>query len=318
MVKFIKKYLRNVKINKGILFSSLKASAGAIIKIFLLHKLQQIKYYKPIMFILKIILKWSTISTLLSIAYTIICKIWGVSYDLTFFISILSGIWIIITEISLDSIYQIWDSIINIYNKLLAKIVVKLSESKNKTSDTEERIKRIEEMFARLPQEKRLINHDELVEYYVEQEKMKDPNYNKPKIENKNENLVPLSYHDIFKIVALVGSTIGLLVTATQYVEQLKALLNTINGIREVFRGFTDIGGFVTNLFPDSIRNVFGSLGRLWSSSNNAESTPVTDNSKSWWSSITNWFTTSKNESITPSVTTSTTVPSKNISNNWW
>lgn len=264
MKTFLKRYLKQLKINREILLSSLKASIGAIIKIFLLHKLQQLKYYKPVMIVLRIILKWSALSSLISIGNTLLGQLLGFNYNLTFIISFLSAIWTIISELSLDSIYHIWEYLINMYNKLLAKMYVRLSNSKSKGSETEERMQRIKNMFARIPEEQKLLNHDEVADYYVEQERMKDPKYQAKIKVKSNANALPFTYHDKIKLVALAGSVMGIIFTGAYSLEQVRGFINTLSGIRNTLRDFFTVGTYFAGFIPESISNLINRFWPFW------------------------------------------------------
>ena len=110
---FFKGYIKELKVNKSILIKSLTSLTGAIFKLLLINKLESMKLYRPISILLKIILKWSAFSTILTVVYTILCSITGFKYDFTFVISVLSAVWVIISEFSIDAVFNIWDKIID-------------------------------------------------------------------------------------------------------------------------------------------------------------------------------------------------------------
>ena len=55
-VNTVKNYFKNFKSNRDILLKSLKTSVMSILKIFLLHKLSNLKYFKPLSIFFKILL----------------------------------------------------------------------------------------------------------------------------------------------------------------------------------------------------------------------------------------------------------------------
>ena len=83
-MKNIKNILKNIISNKNKFKASVKEATLSLLKMFLLNKLEQIKYFKPIFYVLRLFFKWSAFTSIFAAVYTIISKIFSFQYDITF------------------------------------------------------------------------------------------------------------------------------------------------------------------------------------------------------------------------------------------
>ena len=151
--------------------------------------------------------KWSLYTSLLTYASTWVLTLFTVDITFTWFIQSLmgfiSGAYVLITELDLESLKNLKFSLINDYNKLLAKVITKLEAVPNKTEDIIKRITKLKKLIFNIPEDKIVhevkaiipadfvedvrddlnnkLKEGTVVDYYLEQEKLMDPEYRKQK-----------------------------------------------------------------------------------------------------------------------------------------
>ena len=246
--KILKNYTKNFKLNKQNLVSSVKSAGFSLIKIFLLNRLQKIKHFKHVSLILLIITKWSLFSIITTFVYGKISSIFGFKYDLDFFIGFGSAIGAIYSEVSWDMVSDYWLKIVDLYNRFIAKIVVKLSENPDTVDYSKKAKDLITKYNDKMPTDSRvrLKNQEEFIEYYVnkqiEEEKLKDPNY-RP---NKGWfTWYPWTLKETISIISVGIGIIGAISTTLYFfdsirtfVEGFQSVINTLNEVNNMRRNF--------------------------------------------------------------------------------
>ena len=227
---YIKNYIKNFKINKQNLVNSVRSTGLSLVKIFLLHKLQKIRHFKHISLILLIITKWSLFSIIITFIYGKISSIFGFKYDLDFIIGFGSAIGAIYSEVSWDMVHDYWRNIVDLYNKFIAKIVVKLSEN----PDTVEYSNRTKDLISKwndkMPTDPRvkIHNQEEFIDYYVnkqlEEDKLKDPNYRPNKAWNSWFSWYPLTVKETVSYVSYAIGIAGLITVAYYSFESIRTI----------------------------------------------------------------------------------------------
>lgn len=137
MKKTIAKIIKQFSSNKEIFTKSLHTSISSLLKMFLLHKLQQMKFFKPFRLIFRLIIKWSAYTSIFSLVYSIIAKIFSFQYDMTFWFSIIYGLWLVISEGLMEYLTDKSDALFSYIKKLFAKVYFKLSSNSNTLSEAE-------------------------------------------------------------------------------------------------------------------------------------------------------------------------------------
>lgn len=175
-------------------------------ELILINQLAKFKILTPFVFLIKIFYRWSLYTTLLALIGNCILAIFHFQFSIPYFVTLVSGlisaVYMISIELDYEMIVNSWFSIANEYNKILAKIIVKLQNLPEKTEDVINKIKRLKSMFINIPINK--INHEvmstipseikdkviiditndnkeQIDYYYIELEKMMDPEYRKNK-----------------------------------------------------------------------------------------------------------------------------------------
>lgn len=282
IINFLKKYSKTFKINKVILFDSLKSTLAALLKILLLNELQKLKFFKPISIFIKLFVKWSTITTLLSVVYSIICALFGFKYNMSFIFSLSSAIRILINDFSIDYVTDLWDKILDYYNKLLAKLHQKLADNPKTVNQSE----KIKDMFAKTKETERLVNHDEVADFYVEKERKKDqprytPNYHEIK-KSFSFNWMPFNWKDILYSIPYILGGITTLTFAYYLYEQIKYLYDIYVAVTERINQINQVRNNIANIVPSPIRNWL--WRRIWPFSNNQNDNQPSNNS--WLASL--------------------------------
>ena len=309
MNKLIKNYIKNFKINKQNLVSSVRSTGLSLVKIFLLHKLQKIRHFKHISLILLIITKWSLFSIILTFIYGKISSIFGFKYDLDFIISFSSAIGALYSEVSWDMVHDYWLKIVDLYNRFIAKIVVKLSE-KPETVEYSNRAKDlISKWNDKMPTDPRVKIHNqkELIEYYIniqiEEEKLKDPNYRPNKgwfTWNSMFAWYPLTFKETVSYVSYAIGFAGLITVAYYSFESIRTIFE---GFQSVVHTLNEINNMRRN-FP---RYIFNWVTRqLWGDNqdaNNQEPEQV-QNNNSWYNWLTSFYPFNRNNQTTTATTT--------------
>nr|YP_010470499.1 hypothetical protein N4M07_mgp065 [Inonotus hispidus]UVF37987.1 hypothetical protein [Inonotus hispidus] len=322
ITKFLNNYLKDFKINKNLLFKSLTSLSGALLKIFLLNRLQNMKYFKTISILLRVIVKWSAFSSILTILYSIVCSISGFKYDATFFISLLSAFWVIITELSFDSVFNVWDYILDNYNKLLAKIELRLSKS----PENQGKIKQIRELWPSVKRDEINYNPEEVRAQYLEKEmeraraerELRERDKYLPK-NTEGGYLDKLKYRDIFKIVLLAGAFVSTLAVGYHFLEQVKSTLGILVDIKDKVNEFFNIKKLISKLIPDSVKGLFTNWwpfgGNTPSTTTPADPVLVPTGQKSMWERVKGWF--SGNKAVPAEILETTTPPEEAVRKNF-
>ena len=306
---YIKNYIKNFKINKQNLVSSVKSVGLSLIKIFLLNKLQKTRYFKHVSLILLIITKYSLFSIIITFVYGKISSIFGFKYDLDFIIGFCSAIGAIYSEVSWDMVYDYWLKIVDLYNRFIAKIVVKLSE-KPETVEFSNRAKDLISKFnERMPTDPRvkLYNQEQFVDYYVnkqlEEDKLKDPNYRPNKGWKSWFSWYPLTVKETVSYVSYTIGIVGILSIAYYSFESIRTIFE---GFQSVIRTFNEINNMRRN-FP---RYIFNWVTRqLWGDNqdaNNQEPEQV-QNNNSWYNWLTSFYPFNRNNQTNTTPPTTTT-----------
>nr|YP_010470459.1 hypothetical protein N4M07_mgp009 [Inonotus hispidus]UVF37947.1 hypothetical protein [Inonotus hispidus] len=224
-LKNLIKYLEDLGYNTTAIGNNLKNIGKLLSKIFLLSYISEMKYISPFWKIIRLMTKWSIYTTILTSFSSFILSLMSFDFELIYLINtiigFITGAYILLTEIDYDMWNDILFTIINSYNKILAKIILKLENLPNKSQKVLDKINKIKNMFIKIPSDK--INHEVLSEipkevkdkikdslaknqdkqpidyYYIELEKMMDPEYRRRKfreylkeeMETKYRHLLP-------------------------------------------------------------------------------------------------------------------------------
>lgn len=250
MKKTFAKIIKQFNSNKQVFLASLKTSATSLIKMFLLHRLSKMKYFKPVSLILKIFIKWSSITTVLSLVYSLICSAIGLKYDLTFFIGIFTALWVLFTDFSLDYVFDIWDKILEYYNKILTKILKRLEQNPK----TKEESSKIKDMYAKTKESEKFVNQDEVAKYYIEKSKQEHvikvtPDYT----QYNSKSFFNFDFKDILHIAPYIIGAIILVSTGCYYLDQVKAIHDGFVTAKNWLYDFI----YVKNCIPTSVRSWF-------------------------------------------------------------
>ena len=158
----IQKILSQVLENKNELIKIGKELGKVLSKLLLLNYLNRIKYVSPVITVIKIVTKWSLYTSLLTYVSTWILGLFTVNLSFAYLIqtlsAIISGYYVLFTEIDLEMLTNLKFSIINEYNKLLAKMIVKMESIPNMTDEIKARINKLRRLFIQIPADK--ISHE--------------------------------------------------------------------------------------------------------------------------------------------------------------
>nr|YP_009693782.1 hypothetical protein [Inonotus obliquus]BBN21308.1 hypothetical protein [Inonotus obliquus] len=104
------------------------------------------KYISPFWKIIRLITKWSIFTTIFSSVSSFILSLMSFDFELIYIINtiigFITGAYILISEIDYEMCNDLIFTIINSYNKILAKIIIKLENLPNKTESVLNRIKK--------------------------------------------------------------------------------------------------------------------------------------------------------------------------------
>nr|YP_009693751.1 hypothetical protein [Inonotus obliquus]BBN21277.1 hypothetical protein [Inonotus obliquus] len=262
-------------------------------EIILINQLGKFKLLAPIVYLLRIVTKWSIYTTILTIIGNLILGLLSFQLTIPYLVTLISGsisaLYMLLVEIDFEMLYNIGYSLSNEYNKLLSKIIVKLDKLPNKTEEIINKIKRLKSLFIKIPINK--INHEVLSEipqqikdqvkadiskqqnftidyYYIELEKMMDPEYRRNKfrkylqeeISKKYSNLINndssifpeksfyIKYFTIDNLINVLGlSLIGL--GLCFFPEEIKLVKDKINETLKISNIFKNTYAKIKGLF---------------------------------------------------------------------
>nr|YP_009690261.1 hypothetical protein Fomme_000045 [Fomitiporia mediterranea]QEG57041.1 hypothetical protein Fomme_000045 [Fomitiporia mediterranea] len=258
--------------------------------------------------------KWSLFSIIITFIYSKICYITGYKYDLGFIISVGSAIGAIYSEVNWDMVYDYWLQIVDLYNRFIAKIVVKLSENPE-TVDYSNRAKDlISKVNERMPTDSKvkLYNQDQFVEYYInkqiEEEKLKDPNYKTNKgwfSWNSWFGWYPLTTKETLSYFSYAIGIAGAITVSYYCFESIRTIFE---GFQSVVRTLNEIN----NMRRNSPRYIFNWVTRhLWGDNQEANQVPApTPNNNSWYNWLTSFYPFNRNNQ--------TTTPTNNTPDRTW
>lgn len=167
--KTIKNFIKQFKTNNQLFRSAVKTSLFSLAKMFLLNKLQKMRFFKPIALIIKVFLKWSAYTSIFSLVFSIVSKIFSLQFDLTFWFAFLYGIWLVISEGLMGYVIESGDTIVSHIKRFFAKVYYKLG-SDPKTLD---QAKKLQDRY-------RVLSSDELNDVYSEMDKRDNRNKTRP------------------------------------------------------------------------------------------------------------------------------------------
>ena len=129
MLKNLKNIIREFKNNKNSFVSSARSAAFAFAKMLLINRLERIKFFRPMVIITKTFLKWSAYTSIFSVGYSVVCKIFHFQYDLAFWFGLAYGIWLIVSEGLIDYIFEAYTNLDNKAKSLVYNIYNKFSSN---------------------------------------------------------------------------------------------------------------------------------------------------------------------------------------------
>lgn len=155
MMKTIKNLIKQIRSNRTIFIASVKSAGVSFAKMLLIYRLEKIRFFRPIVMIFRVFLKWSAYTSMFSLAYSIICKLFHFQYDVTFWFSLAYGVWLVASEGLIDYFFEAYDNIIaktknlvvKIYNKFISnpQTIEKANKIKNSNVKLQEIIDKYQE-----------------------------------------------------------------------------------------------------------------------------------------------------------------------------
>ncbi len=139
-MKTIKNLIKHIRSNGTNFVASVKSAGVSFAKMLLIYRLEKIRFFRPIVLIFRVFLKWSAYTSMFSLAYSIICKIFHFQYDMTFWFALAYGVWLIASEGIIDYFFEAYDNILDKAKNLVVKIYNKFN-SNPQTIEKANRIK---------------------------------------------------------------------------------------------------------------------------------------------------------------------------------
>lgn len=289
----IEKMINQILVNKNELIKIGRELSKLLSKILLLNYISKMKYVSPFWKAIQIVTKWSLYASILTYVSTWFVGLFTADISFIGFvnslITLLSGSYVLVTELNLESLINFKFSFLNDYNKMLAKMITKLESLPNKTDDVINRIKKLKTLFVKIPEDKivhevmaeipdqykeTLINDfknkhkdDTIDVYYLEFEKLMDPEYRKKLWkehlkENLNRkhssiNITHITYDEEvedsffvkYKKLLIAAGLISTAIILNYFMpEEYNYIKDTVTNVRAKLKEYT------------SVSNLFGSI----------------------------------------------------------